>query len=558
MVEQRLFANMVEGNERNSIKDKRQSRDIPRHFSHDDRSEDDKDVIEEAKKDNDDAQSYSSAEDEPFWIDDLAGETMALTAALKDAAIQNNLRTLRTLLEFGAVTPHTVERGTGRTAIWYAACFGSLECLRILADWAYDVAYNDYVARYPAKHNDDSSQSNNPAAHSAAQETLLALLNQPTLWGSKPLLIAAARNHPSTVQLLLENYFVDVNSTNGSGSGHGNTTAALIAASEGHAEVLNILAKHGADLDLPNENGTTPIMIAAQNGRVDIMTFLYLYGVNLNKLDENGMNCVALAAYHNHPSVVEFLLSIAEVVDATAIVNFNQPSGPMEETPLGIAAMKGHVNVLKALLKSPRVNLTSTNSAGMNALFIATKLHQVEVAQLICRQTRDRLNPVVNQKDRTSGWTPLYCAVAMNYHDLVELLAPLSDMNVLCGLQGPGSILTPVLVAAAAKDDYGDCLTLLQAGAFVDVMDGAGHTALGVAAKNGFFKVCDLLCQYGANINHRSRKGGRTPLQKARKYKQARVVTLLERYQQQQQQTSTIHDSIQQFTAGAGNLLSGA
>jgi ankyrin repeat protein len=509
--------------------------------------------------------SESSKEEEPYWIDDLAGETTALTAALRDAAVQNNVKTLHTLLEFGAVTPHTVERGTGRTACWYAACFGSVECLQILADCAYDLAYNEYVELHAPPRSMSSpgqtsridevdslsseheeSEPQNEAADTAANSVVVSLLQQPSLWGSKPLLIAACRNQPEIVQLLLETYGVDVNQTNG--EGHGDTTSALIAASEGHAEVINILAKHGADVDRANENGKTPIMIAAENGRVDIMTFLYLYQVNLNNLDENGMNVVALASHNNHPQVIDFLLSIAEVVDADSMSNFNQPSGPMQETPLGIAALKGHLEVTTALLKSPRVDLTSVNSEGMNPLYVATKLNQLDIVKLICQLPESRLTPVANQLDATNGWTALFCAIEWNYLDIVGLLAPRSDLNVLCGKRmgggrGQGSIMAPVLVRAAAKDNYGVCLTLLKAGAFVDVMDEAGHTALGVAAKRGTIQICDLLCQYGANVHHRARKAGRTPLQKARKYKHTRIVELLDHYYQQSSAATSVPNS---------------
>ena len=240
-------------------------------------------------KNSNDAQEY-----DPYWLETLAGDIPALHAALRKALLMNDVSTVEEFINFGVVGPANnisamCEYTTGRTPIWYAASAGSNECITLLAEWCFNSIMNEFYKQRQQGWQEQEERE----AKIKVQKEVTAFLNQPTKYGSRPLLIATACNHPTTVQTLID-YNVDVNVAN-----EYNSTAALLAASEGHFEILNILAKHGANLDLPNLQGTTPVIVATQNGRVDIIKFLYLYGVNLNHVNEMGMSCVAIAAYYN-------------------------------------------------------------------------------------------------------------------------------------------------------------------------------------------------------------------------------------------------------------------
>jgi hypothetical protein len=242
-------------------------------------------------------------EDDPYWLETLAGDIPALQAALRRALVTNDVPTIQELINFSVIGPFNFnnlrancEHSTGRSPIWYAASGGSNECIHFLAEWCYNSYMNEfYYKQHQGTEAHDESEEQEEAKAKARRE-VTAFLDQPSKYGSRPILIATVCNRPDTVQTLLE-YGVDVNSAN-----EYNSTAALLAAMEGHFEILNILAKHGANLDLPNLQGTTPVIVAAQNGRVDIIKFLYLYGVNLNHVNEMGMSCVAIAAYYNKVS----------------------------------------------------------------------------------------------------------------------------------------------------------------------------------------------------------------------------------------------------------------
>jgi ankyrin repeat protein len=224
-------------------------------------------------------------------------------------------------------------------------------------------------------------------------------------------------------------------------------------------------------------------------------------------------------------------LSSVASIDENA-PDLNHASGSLNESPLCIAARMGNVEALRALLSSPHVNVVQTNSLGMSALFIAAKLNQVDAASAIIHAAypnKDELVSMLNMRDKASGMTPLFCALILGHTKVVELLAPLSDLSVLCGKDSDGN-LAPAILAAAAKNDYDTCALLLQAGANVDQCDQMGHTALAIAARHGYVELCELFVQHGAEIGHRSKKGRRTALQKAKKYKHSKVVELFERY----------------------------
>ena len=54
---------------------------------------------------------------------------------------------------------------------------------------------------------------------------------------------------------------------------HGNT-ALLLAASEGHVDVVRVLLDRGAAADQPNSKGLTPIEIARAAGRDDLVALM--------------------------------------------------------------------------------------------------------------------------------------------------------------------------------------------------------------------------------------------------------------------------------------------
>ncbi|KAB5525721.1 NACHT domain protein [Coniochaeta sp. 2T2.1] len=147
---------------------------------------------------------------------DKAG-LMPLIATVATAGLKNKPSMIKLLLAHGADV--NIADGAGKTALWYAARHGEVECLKILV-----------------KHGADRSVMADDGS---------------TCWKFRYNL-----GYHERIQPLLDNGF-DVNLKDGSGR-----TPLAQAAIWGDVRVARILLAHGADLDSKDNDGLTPLQIA--------------------------------------------------------------------------------------------------------------------------------------------------------------------------------------------------------------------------------------------------------------------------------------------------------
>jgi hypothetical protein len=86
-------------------------------------------------------------------------------------------------------------------------------------------------------------------------------------------------------------------------------TALYIAAQGGHADVVDVLGRLGADVNAVVYQGfdATPMWEAAQDGHVDVVMALGRLGADVNSATVDGCTPVCLAAYDGHSAVIEAL-----------------------------------------------------------------------------------------------------------------------------------------------------------------------------------------------------------------------------------------------------------
>nr|XP_050864778.1 ankyrin repeat domain-containing protein 39-like isoform X1 [Vespula vulgaris] len=80
---------------------------------------------------------------------------------------------------------------------------------------------------------------------------------------------------------------------------------------------------------------------------------------------------------------------------------------------------------------------------------------------------------------------------------------------------------------AAQYNDKDKVEGFLRKGIRADIEDSAGYTALHYAARNGHYRICEMLLQHGANVNARTRCGQATALHRAATQGHDRVVESL-------------------------------
>ena len=168
------------------------------------------------------------------------------------------------------------------------------------------------------------------------------------------------------VEHLLKSYKIDVNqskahwrrvSTSSSSRFTSDGTALLWASQEGCLSICRLLVKHGADVNLKNNEEETPLLKAVANGHSNVAEYLLKRGANVN----------AMTSYHDTPLILaceDGNLGLCQLlVRHGAEVEAKNNAG---DTALLFSASKGHVEIYQFLL-AHGANPKTTNKKGKSA-----------------------------------------------------------------------------------------------------------------------------------------------------------------------------------------------
>ncbi len=142
------------------------------------------------------------------------------------------------------------------------------------------------------------------AAHNGNQrlvEQLIknkAAVNHLNRYGDSALTLAALKGQLAVATMLLE-AGAEVNPSG--------WTPLHYAAYEGYRELIALLIKSGAKLDLPAPNRQTALMLAAKNGHEEIVRLLIAAGANISLQDADGKTARALALEKGHTDTARWL-----------------------------------------------------------------------------------------------------------------------------------------------------------------------------------------------------------------------------------------------------------
>ncbi|TYZ62130.1 hypothetical protein PybrP1_005065 [[Pythium] brassicae (nom. inval.)] len=184
---------------------------------------------------------------------------------------------------------------------------------------------------------------------------------------------------------------------------------------------------------------------------------------------------------------------LAALVDMPDVVN---------DTPLGIAARRGHADVAELLLLAgAHVDLPAAGR-GCLPLHLACQERHRDVAQVLLRAGA---NPNALTPD---GVSALHLAAAAGDPEVVRaLLAAGADVCATL----PTPVRASALHVACSRGSADVVRLLLRAGADVDVPDGHHASPLLIACMHEQLDVARALLEAGANVTHAS-KDGATPL----------------------------------------------
>jgi ankyrin repeat protein len=86
-------------------------------------------------------------------------------------------------------------------------------------------------------------------------------------------------------------------------------TALLLAADEGHADVVQVLLNRKADVNTRNRNGQTPLMLAAAGGHLEVVRALLAHGADVTVQDRFANTALRNAEKYGGPTIAQLLRS---------------------------------------------------------------------------------------------------------------------------------------------------------------------------------------------------------------------------------------------------------
>jgi ankyrin repeat protein len=333
------------------------------------------------------------------------------------------------------------------------------------------------------------------AGNTAAARVLIAAgasIDPGDSWrGQTPLMWAAAKGHPETMQALID-AGADVNARSTIINWErqrtdeprdkwlppGGWTPLLLAARESCVACIDVLAAAGADLNIVDPERHTPLIIALTNGHFDVAGRLIDHGADLDMQDNVGQTALWAA------------------VDAHTMPDSNRP--PPTEMDDKLSAWD---IVVKLVEKGAKVD--------------------VPLRQRVPYRTKiDRgADGVLG-----AGTTPLLRAAKTGDARVVSLLLEHGANAKATVGRGITSILLAANVGTSESDRTGRRKTdagaietiklLMKAGADINAVDGQGRTAAHGAALWGMTDVIKFLHENGVDLNRKDSRG-LTPLQTA-------------------------------------------
>ncbi|KAI0982874.1 hypothetical protein GJ496_007401 [Pomphorhynchus laevis] len=354
--------------------------------------------------------------------------------------------------------------------------------------------------------------------------------------GQTPLFMATLKERLDVVQYLISKG-VQVNVKNRYG-----VSPLLLCAEGGNFQMIKTLIEAGADVNICPTGplaeqyllaGQTPLFGTAKKGHVQICKYLIENGADVNRATIAGITPLYTAVEENRLNVVECLLSNNADVNMTPFGRIAAELKIEGQTPLIVACMRNNSQMIELLLRhgadpnlantrgtTPFIAICQQNNLAMaellikygakynaethnlygakiNGLIVTAESGSFDVLKLLINKGMDP-NYRIEGQGETVGRTPLFCACAKGYLDIVKfLISRGANVNAT-----EKSGLSCLHIASTMGHDQ-IVLYLVKNGADVNqlfTIDGQDVNAWELAFSQERTDICDILKEHGALV----------------------------------------------------------
>ncbi|KAL7807573.1 ankyrin repeat-containing domain protein [Trichoderma aethiopicum] len=271
------------------------------------------------------------------------------------------------------------------------------------------------------------------------------------------------------------------------------------AAERGYLRIVELLLNWDATVDPLDASNATPLALAAVSGEAESVRLLLRHDANalLRTPDDQSILTRVVINSQDTPKSANVVSILLEETDTDPNALYDN-----ERTALHWAASLGKMEMVKALLRSPRVDPKVAGRWAFNALHFAAYANKdsaYNIAKLLMKAGTDALEPDMN------GWLPIHIASWKGNIQLLELLLEHSP-ETLEAKSDDGKTVLRFGVDHAESLEW-----LLKHGANPDATGLDGFTPLMAAADSGSEKSVRVLLEGGCDVNIRD-DYGRTAL----------------------------------------------
>jgi ankyrin repeat protein len=278
-------------------------------------------------------------------------------------------------------------------------------------------------------------------------------------------------------------------------------------------EMVKLLIENGADINIKDDVNYTPLHVARLiKGEVEdqeIIKLLEEKGAIDEGKEEKIIECPG-------PTEEEVLKRVKEMIASGKDINLKDEYG---STELHMAALRGHINVVKLLIEN-HADLNLYDENGFMPLHCALFKSDYQIAKLLIENGAD-----VNAKNRQTGDAPLNDLISREGKDVLSIIKYLLDKGADINSHDDHGD-TP-LHRAVRIEDVNIVELLIKKKPNLNIPDKTGDTPLITAVRLNNVAITKLLIKAKADLNIPGGIVGDTPLHVACMEKNKEIVEAL-------------------------------